>query len=160
KFEHLGDAGPKGMVRAVYDAAHNLIVTAPTLVNKEVVVQVLEPKTNKWETRQVVGGPEATQAPPCWAYDARARKCVYWSVEGQPWCYDAGKNEWQDRRPAQSPSPRHHAGLCFDAASGLCLLQGGVVFPKDLKQRPHAFWPDAGGVARHDTWAYDSTKNE
>src|SRR5262249_29381820 len=75
--------------------------------------------------------------------------------------YDAGKNEWKDMRPAQSPPPRHHAGMCFDEASGRTILHGGVVYPRDvIRNIPHAFWPDAGGVAFNDTWAYDGVKNE
>jgi hypothetical protein len=160
KFEHIGNDGPKGMVRAVYDPANNLIVTAPALVNTEAVMHVLSPRTSKWEARKVEGGPQPTE-PPCWAYDSRIKKCVYWSVEGKTWSYDVGKNQWQDLNPGQAPSPRHHAGLCFDEASGLTILQGGVVYPRDVvKQRPHAFWPDAGGVALDDTWAYDGVKNE
>lgn len=160
KFEHLGDDGPHGMVRAVHDSANNLIVTAPALVDKDFVVHVLSPKDNKWEARKVAAGPQPA-ALPCWAYDARIKKCVYWAVEGKTWSYDAGTNQWQDLEPVQAPPPRHHAGMCFDAASGLTILQGGVAFPKDVvKQRPHAFWPDAGGVAIDDTWAYDGVKNE
>jgi hypothetical protein len=160
KFEYLGDDGPKGMVRAVYDSANSLIVTAPSLVNKEPVLHVLSPKTNHWNVRKITGGPQATD-PPCWAYDSRIKKCVYWSVEGKTWSYDAGNDQWKELRSAQAPPPRHHAGMCFDEASGRTILHGGVAFPKDVrKQRAHAFWPDAGGVAIDDTWAYDSVKNE
>ena len=160
KFEHLGDDGPKGMVRAVHDVANNWIVTAPTLVKNEAVMHVLDPKTDKWEARKVVGGPQATE-PACWAYDARIKKCVYWSVEGKTWTYDAGANKWQDMQPDQAPPTRLHAGMCFDVASGLTILQGGVVWPKTpTKSNAHAFFPDAGGVALDDTWAYDGVKNE
>src|SRR5262249_22689421 len=75
--------------------------------------------------------------------------------------YDVAINEWKNVEPAQSPSQRHHAGMCFDEASGLTILHGGVAYPKDVtKGNAHAFWPDAGGVAFNDTWAYDGVKNE
>jgi hypothetical protein len=161
RFQHLGDEGPAGATRAVYDSANYLIVTAPEgpwAAARKNPIHVFSPATGKWESRPLTGGPPQARYVG-WAYDAKARKCVYFAEHGETWTYDAARNEWKNMKPAQAPRPRRHAAMAYDAAAGLTVLHGGVTYP-DKKDAPHAFDLHRKAIAFDDTWVYDAARNE
>jgi hypothetical protein len=168
KFRHLGDGGPAGQTQGVYDSANKLIVAGPQRKGEgekaPTVTWVFSPATGKWEERQPAASPRPGPAP-SFAYDSKAKKCVYYTEYGQTWLYDAARNEWQDAKPPASPPVRRHAGMCFDEKRGVTVLHGGVIHVKE-GSKPWAGWGvsalaflDKYGKSFNDTWAYDAGKN-
>ncbi len=138
-----------------------MIVTAPEgpwAAAKKNPIHVFSPATGKWESRPLTDGPPQARYVG-WAYDAKAKKCVYFAEHGETWTYDAGRNEWKNMKPAQAPPPRRHAGMAYDAAAGLIVLHGGVTYP-DKKDAPHSFDLYRKAIAFDDTWVYDAARNE
>jgi len=165
KFKHLGDSGPKGFVKAVYDSDRQLIVVAPMRLpyGKKGIppTWVFDPAKGAWDKRTPAGprpGPH-----PGFAYDPKVRKCVYFSGYGETWTYDAARNGWKNMKPAKSPPPRWHAAMAFAPKLGVTVLHGGVGKKKDSKNpwsKTVQAFHSRDGTFFGDTWTYDGTKNE
>jgi len=92
----------------------------------------------------------ATTHPPARAFAAlaydpiRAQTILFGGKDsttqfGDTWAFDGATSTWQLLAPTTSPSPRHGAGLAFDATRGTLMLHGG----------------SANGSALGDTWEWD-----
>ena len=166
KFRRLGDSGPKGMTKAVYDSANRLIVVAPQRPSyarkKEApATWVFDPAGGSWEKRTPAcprPGPH-----PGFAYDPETKKCVYFSAYGETWTYDAETNEWRDMKPVKAPPPRWHAAMAYVSALGGTVLHGGLArkeMEDPWREAPAAFRIKREGVQYTDTWVFDVQRNE
>jgi hypothetical protein len=170
-FKPLGAGGPQGMVRGVYDRENRVVaaVVAGPYKPARTSVWLFSPAAGTWEEKT---SSEAPVLGPCpgFAYDVKSKRCIYYSAYGETWAYDAGTNQWTNRKPATSPPPRRHAGMCFDENLGLTILHGGVRHDRgDHKNDPwtiygsdHAFQfkREGYGIQFTDTWAYDFADNQ
>jgi hypothetical protein len=164
KFKHLTEAGPAGIVRGVFDPVNQLVVAMPVRKGPHAqnpeppgITWVYSPTNAKWEARTSEASPRPF-AHSGFAYDSKAKKCVYFNGYGETWTYDAGKDVWTNMKPTRSPPPRRHAALCFDEARGATILHGGV----HGRSGPEAFSIHRSHNAVHlaDTWSYDAAANE
>ncbi len=161
-FKHLGETGPRGIVKAVYDRVHERIVVAPQPGRGQrdpPVTWVFSPDRGTWEKRAPSGprpGPY-----PGFAFDAKIGKCIYFSAFGETWTYDVARNEWKERTPAKSPPPRWHAAMVYVPQLGGTVLHGGIA-KKDGTDpwRSVEAFRTREGIQYNDTWFYDAAKNE
>jgi len=171
KFKPLGAGGPQGVVRAVYDRENRVVVAVVAGPYKpaKTSVWLFSPGAGTWEEKTSSVAPVLGPSPGL-AYDAKSKRCIYYSAYGETWAYDAAANQWTNRKPATSPPPRRHAGMCFDENLGLAILHGGVRHERGAhKDDPwsnygsdHAFQfkREGYGTQFTDTWAYDLAGNQ
>ena len=86
-------------------------------------------------------------------YDRKHKLIVLYGGDGQDralsdtWVFDVEKQEWQQRRPKESPHPRSCHALAYLEKSGKILLVGGVAiakYPNNLSLSRQAWVYDAG----------------
>jgi hypothetical protein len=171
KFKPLGAGGPQGVVRAVYDRENRVVVAVVAGPYKpaKTSVWLFSPGAGTWEEKT---SPEAPALGPCpgFAYDAKSKRCIYYSAYGETWAYDAAANQWANRKPVTSPPPRRHAGMCFDENLGLAILHGGVRHERGAHKddpwtvygsdQAFQFKREGYGTQFTDTWAYDFVGNQ
>lgn len=119
---------------------------------------VLSDETWEWDGRRWRDMAPAQRPSPragsAMAYDAtRGQVLLFGGYEGEPtsatslsdtWMWDG--STWTQLSPAQSPSPRDHHAMAYDAARGEILLFGGVL-------------NNSATATQHlgDTWSWDGT---
>ncbi|MGM0489133.1 MAG: Kelch repeat-containing protein [Planctomycetota bacterium] len=88
-------------------------------------------------------------------YDRNSEMIVLFGGDGQDrgladtWVFDVDQQQWQQRRPARSPPPRHGHGMAYLDGAGKVLLVGGNAV---------ADYRDAKRLSRQ-VWVYDTKDN-
>ncbi|MFX1560575.1 MAG: kelch repeat-containing protein, partial [Promethearchaeota archaeon] len=109
---------------------------------------------NSWQNMSPASAP-GKRGGAAMAYDAESDRIILFSGQrngssttlenwNDTWAYDYDTNTWENRVPAQMPSPRLSSYMAYDSESDVIILFGGLC---------------DGGVFNDETWAYDYNTN-